>query len=273
MQARRIDSAAEFLRLTLELRERHPLTTNVMGSVATNVAEGRYPQGLFWIAFDGEYVCAAAMRTPPHMLLVSPGHKDAIAALLPLVTSEDPDWQEVLATPATAATLRDIVGGPFEKGMHEWVYRLDRLLTPECSGASRRSTADDYDVVFVWLTEFSQEAGVLFAPNEDHLRARVAGGGFTMWEIDSRPVAMASHAALVETGSHRIGRIGPVYTEPAFRGRGIGGAVTARVAQDLIDQGCTTVMLHTDAANATSNGVYSRIGFVKVDELEVWKRA
>ena len=63
-----------------------------------------------------------------------------------------------------------------------------------------------------------------------------------------------------------VGRIGPVYTVPEARGRGIGAAITAVVTRDLLAEGAT-VMLFADADNATSNGVYERLGFRAVDEL------
>jgi predicted GNAT family acetyltransferase len=121
-----------------------------------------------------------------------------------------------------------------------------------------------------WLSAFAEEAGVEFAAVEENVRRKAASGGYTFWDIDGAHVALASHAPIVGTGRHVIGRIGPVYTDPGYRRRGIGGAITAVIAQDLIDAGCTTVMLHTDADNPTSNGVYERIGFVRVEELEEW---
>lgn len=62
-----------------------------------------------------------------------------------------------------------------------------------------------------------------------------------------------------------IGRIGPVYTQPDFRRRGIAAAATAEVARTLQAQ-CDHVMLIADAGNATSNGVYERLGFAAAGE-------
>ncbi|MGL1760974.1 GNAT family N-acetyltransferase, partial [Vibrio parahaemolyticus] len=63
-----------------------------------------------------------------------------------------------------------------------------------------------------------------------------------------------------------VGRIGPVYTVPAERGRGYGGAVTAAVTEHLLPQ-VDTVMLYTDAANPISNAVYERLGFVHEHDI------
>jgi predicted GNAT family acetyltransferase len=57
-----------------------------------------------------------------------------------------------------------------------------------------------------------------------------------------------------------------VYTPLEFRRRGFGSAVTAHVTRLLLERGAR-VMLFTDAANPTSNGIYQEIGYRLVDEL------
>ncbi|HEU4675646.1 MAG TPA: GNAT family N-acetyltransferase [Motilibacteraceae bacterium] len=98
------------------------------------------------------------------------------------------------------------------------------------------------------------------------IRARVADGSLWLWEVDGRPVSMAGHAPLVLTPSGTVGRIGPVYTPPEDRRLGYAGAMTSAVTEQLL-QRCDTVMLFTDAANPTSNGVYARLGFDVVAEV------
>jgi predicted GNAT family acetyltransferase len=71
---------------------------------------------------------------------------------------------------------------------------------------------------------------------------------------------------VVQAGATKVGRIGPVYTPPYFRRHGYASAITAMVAQHLVDQGAR-VMLFTDASNLTSNAIYQAIGFRLIDEL------
>jgi predicted GNAT family acetyltransferase len=75
-----------------------------------------------------------------------------------------------------------------------------------------------------------------------------------------------AHSPIVEVPSGSVARIGPVYTPPEMRRRGYAGHLTAAVSANLIEQGLG-LMLFTDAANATSNGVYTRLGYEKVDEI------
>jgi predicted GNAT family acetyltransferase len=61
-------------------------------------------------------------------------------------------------------------------------------------------------------------------------------------------------------------RLGPVYTPPAERRRGFGGAVTAAVSQAALVAGATDVVLFTDLANPTSNALYQRLGYRPVED-------
>jgi predicted GNAT family acetyltransferase len=63
-----------------------------------------------------------------------------------------------------------------------------------------------------------------------------------------------------------VSRIGPVYTPPASRRHGYGAAVTAACTQDALDRGARQVVLFTDEANPTSNGIYQQLGYRALDE-------
>lgn len=57
-----------------------------------------------------------------------------------------------------------------------------------------------------------------------------------------------------------------MYTPPEHRRRGYGAAITAVLTASALEAGATEVVLFTDLANPTSNGVYRRIGFRAVSE-------
>lgn len=69
----------------------------------------------------------------------------------------------------------------------------------------------------------------------------------------SRPIAGAS-------------RVGPVYTPPAVRGRGYAAGVTHAASGAAHAAGAREVLLFTDLANPTSNGIYQRAGYVPVED-------
>jgi predicted GNAT family acetyltransferase len=84
-----------------------------------------------------------------------------------------------------------------------------------------------------------------------------------VWENpDGELVGLASGNRMVAG----MVRIGPVYTPPEHRGRGIGAAVTGALSQAALDAGAQDVLLFTDLANPTSNGIYQRLGYVPVED-------
>ncbi|MEV4678910.1 GNAT family N-acetyltransferase, partial [Actinomadura sp. NPDC049382] len=66
-----------------------------------------------------------------------------------------------------------------------------------------------------------------------------------------------------------VARIAPVYTPDEHRRRGYGAAVTAAATRAALDVGAEDVVLFTDLANPTSNGVYRRIGYRPVEDRVV----
>ena len=95
----------------------------------------------------------------------------------------------------------------------------------------------------------------------DH-RLGARDGGFLLWEDGGEPVSAAGWGGPTPNGI----RIGPVYTPPELRGRGYATALTAELSQRLLDEGRRFCFLFTDLANPTSNGIYERIGYVRVAE-------
>jgi len=114
-----------------------------------------------------------------------------------------------------------------------------------------------------WRMKFAQATGgfpPLTEPDpEGARRAAERGATSLLWTVDGSPVAWAAHSAVIGA----MARIGPVYTPPPLRGNGYGAAVTAAAVRSAQAAGARDVVLFTDAANPTSNGVYRRLGFVE----------
>ena len=134
----------------------------------------------------------------------------------------------------------------------------DRPKYPGAPGKARRAEPGDIATVHAWATAFTRE--VLphdSPPSEAGLLERLASGRLHLWEVEGRPVALASFVR--ET--RRTGALALVYTPPEWRGRGFGGSVTAAVADAIFEAGKTSVCLYTDLRNPFSNRCYARIGF------------
>jgi predicted GNAT family acetyltransferase len=119
-----------------------------------------------------------------------------------------------------------------------------------------------------WYAEFVEDAGHVAAREaEAWADARISYGGITLWEAeDGTPLSMAGVTPVV-AGQVRVA---PVYTPAHLRGRGYAGAVTAQVTRAVLASGVREVLLFTDLANPTSNGLYQRIGYRAVADFAAY---
>lgn len=85
-----------------------------------------------------------------------------------------------------------------------------------------------------------------------------------VWEVDDQIVSMAG-PNLPTAG---VVRVGLVYTPPEHRRHGYAAACVAAVSQRALDGGAIACSLLTDQANPTSNGVYRRIGYYPVGDVQ-----
>ncbi|MET8942319.1 GNAT family N-acetyltransferase [Streptomyces sp. NPDC004542] len=229
-----------------------------------------------WLAEPGGPVRAALFRTPPHPLnitAVTAGEADALAARLlalghavPGVSAE----RETAAAFTAAWERRTGDRGALEQ--RQRLYRLGDLVVPEPvpDGRARVAGTADRELLARWYEEFADAVGQSRSQEPGAWAdARIAHGGVTLWETpDGTPVAMAGVTPEV-AGQVRVA---PVYTPAPLRGRGYAGAATAEVSRVARDAG-TEVLLFTDLANPTSNGLYLRIGYRPVADFAVYRFA
>ncbi len=157
--------------------------------------------------------------------------------------------------------------------LHERVYQLTRVQRPALSppGAPRAATLADRELLLHWMFQFNGEAFGAGSPEANRAelaidsRLRDSASGFLIWE-DEQPVALTGYCDPTPNGI----RIGPVYTPEPFRGRGYASALTAELAQRLLDWGHTFAFLFTDVSNPISNHVYRKIGFEPVTDFQLW---
>jgi len=275
----RVTSPEDFLQRTASFRNEHPMETNVIGSVAASVADGTraYPICFWWIVLADNRVVGIAMRTAPYRLLLSPMPEGAARQLARAVVVSDPGCWGVTGPEEVASEFIeswcDQTGkqrSDFPLHMRDTIYVL-KQHTPRADVLGGARKADDHDVALLlkWLLAFAEEVGVFHAdvPSEEELRNRLRSTSIVIWEAEGHSVAMAGHAPLVEGPNGRIGRIGPVYTEPDERGHGYGAAVTSSMIEHLHSINCSTVMLYADSNYEKSNRVYQGLGFHPVGAI------
>lgn len=279
MEARRVETAEQFLEDTLGLRAVDPLRTNVLGSVAGGIAGGLPWQGgecFWWVVRDGGEVVGAAMRTPPFSLSLSPMPTDALEVLAGEVLAADPELPGVAGFEATvdgflAASARR--GGPgadaVSRRLPQLLYEAPSVRVPEVEGDFSFATEVDAELLVAWTDAFGVEVDGPHRPAGDRramVDAAIAEQRDALWRVDGTAVSLAGHAIPVQTPSGAVTRVGPVYTPPELRRRGYAGAVTGRLTQEILARGSRAI-LYTDALNPTSNHVYQDLGYELVDRF------
>jgi predicted GNAT family acetyltransferase len=259
------DDAASFLSATTDFRGRHPTLTSIIGSVATSVTEGRsYSREYWYVVEENEQVVGCAMRTVPWPLAVSPMPTAAAHALAAVIEAADPDLPGITGPREVAEAIAEAIGRPGHIDMTEFVRVLHQYRPPAAvDGRAREALPSDLELLVGWHVQFAADVGLPLRDNEnlaEQFAALIRERRVQLWDVAGRAVAMGGHASLVPTPAGIVARIGPIYTPQPLRGRGYGTAITAALVEHLQSRS-DLIMLFTDSANPTSNGIYERIGF------------
>jgi predicted GNAT family acetyltransferase len=229
------------------------------------------------IVDDGGRIVAAALRTPPHNLVLS--EIDDPAAIEPLARDVSSAFTSVPGVVGPTARVEVFVraweaatGAQGHRAIAERIFRAESVRPPEAVPGRMRVYAEaDRELAIRWVSEFVAEALPESQPeaesSEDFVDRRWVDpdGGLVFWD-DGQPVCVAGFGGPTPNGI----RIGPVYTPPGLRGRGYGSALTAALTQELLDGGRRFCFLFTDLGNPTSNKIYQRIGYRPVTDVDQW---
>ncbi|WP_406837727.1 GNAT family N-acetyltransferase [Streptomyces sp. AHU1] len=250
-------------------------------TVALTVTDGLHRRGMsrygesapvFGALERDGVVRAAFFRTPPYRLNLTPLDERGAQALAALLADAEVEVPGVSADTDTVEAFAGAwgrrTGARSVLFRGERLYRLGELSAPEPAPTGRPRVADegDRDLLARWYAEFAGAIGEGAHRRDPGAWAddRISYGGITLWEDpEGTPVAMAGATPPV-AGQLRIG---PVYTPAHLRGRGYAGAVTAEVSRAAAASGVQEVLLFTDLANPTSNGLYRRIGYRPVSDF------
>lgn len=264
--------AGGFLRSRPDL---HTVALTVTETLRTNGlrAYGDQPP-VFGVLEVGGQVRAAYFRTPPYRLNVTPLNPDEAESLAAHLVGLGHPVPGVIAaretTEAFAAAWRRHTGGRGGVSQRQRLYRLGNLTVPQPVPAGRARVAgkEDREQLARWYVEFVEAAGHAAARDPGAWAdSRISYGGITFWESeDGTPLSMAGVTPMV-AGQVRVA---PVYTPAHLRGRGYAGAVTAHVSRAALASGVREVLLFTDLANPTSNGLYQRIGYRAVVDFAAY---
>jgi len=166
------------------------------------------------------------------------------------------------AVHAFARCWKELRGQEFRQTVAKRLHRLERLVPHHAIGTPRLAALPDLGLCLDWELAFMTDVGEEPRADTERLRQAIRAGQRWLWEVGGEPVSMVGHMAAIAG----IGRVGPVYTPPAFRSRGFASALTTHVTKKLVDHGFDAC-LYTDLSNPTSNKVYAAIGYRPVADL------
>jgi predicted GNAT family acetyltransferase len=276
-----LTNAGDFLDLTRPALEADEAANNLMFGLALSARNypARFqPRPYFAVTSQNGRLCAAALMTPPHNLIVFSADpaaslaafnliaRDLLQAGLPLPGVLGPNQ----AALAFAQSWQALTGTAFKLELHERVYELRRVIPPpQPPGEPRLATLVDLELVASWLHAFHIESVPfeMTTLDEDRQTARlkIEDGNFFLWD-DRQPVALAGKARPTPHGQC----VGPVYTPPRFRRKGYATALTAALSQSILDSGKQFSVLFTDLSNPISNGIYMKIGYNPVCDFDMY---
>lgn len=252
---------------------------NLILGVASRVKEGRSygddPPYFLTVADAGEFA-AAAVRTPPHpLILAAPtGSARAIEAVVDHLLEFDPDLPGVNGLAAHASLFASIWAqrrpATVEPMMQLRIHELRRVVPPVgVPGTLRPPLEAEKDLLAVWIRQFGAEA-VPDDPPPDALgildRAFAGKTTLRVWDHGG-PVSLAGSSRASACGA----TVSLVYTPPEHRSHGYASACVAGLSQVLLDQGYMFCTLYTDLANPTSNKIYRQIGYQPLGDAAVYR--
>ncbi|MGW0364762.1 GNAT family N-acetyltransferase [Streptomyces sp. NPDC002990] len=219
----------------------------------------------WWTGTDGA-VAGGLLCTPPHPLLLGALPVEAVRALADALATEPllAGISGFNARRSDADALAAAWPRPSRLTEENRLYRLARLVAPDPvpAGRVRHATERDLPLLLTWIEAFNRECGQPGAASPAALRDRLSYGGLLLWEHAGSPVSLASFSRPIGATA----RVGPVYTPPGQRGCGYAAGVTHAASAAAYAAGASEVVLFTDLANPTSNGIYLRLGYAPVED-------
>jgi len=247
---------------------RNTVGLTVLDAIRHGQRWGPAPFILGWLDDSGRTVGAASI-TPPFGILLTRVPLAAVAALVAGLRRLDAPVPTANGDRATVERFAAEWGTGAEVTVEHRLFVLGTLLPPEPAptGRARMAGPQELDLLRRWVSDFQAEVEAdAPAPPAEMIRYRLERGLFWLWlDGDGEPVSLAGRTVTVGG----VSRVGPVYTPPTQRGHGYAAAVTAQCSQHALDTDADQVILFTDLANPTSNGIYQRLGYRPVEDRVV----
>ena len=260
---------AAFARAARPVASRSPCSEAFVAIWCAGLAQHPPAPGIPWLLATAEVdgAHALAMQHGANALLLELSDPPAVRAIAEALADADHAIPGVDGGAAACAAFAEAwrrrtgrVAAERVKLRHHVLQAVSDVVPPP--GRMRPATGDDRDWLVRALEAFVDEAKVPAPPQgiERTVAQRLADDRYRVWD-DGGVVAFLGANAV-----DGYGRVGPVYTPAALRGRGYATALVAQASRELLARGARYVCLTTDRANPVSNAIYARVGYRPVDD-------
>ena len=229
-----------------------------------------YGAGLFLalVEEDGK-AAGTALLTPRFPVVLTHCPRAAIPLVIDEMAQRYLPIKGVVGPPSTAALFAETYtrgqpGTEAKRDKEMRIYTLEQAVMPTNDVAGRPilgrmdqlARATDYLEGFFELSNHQK-----VFDTETVVRSAILEGRLYFWET-SEPVSMA---VWVRQTPHAKA-VGYVYTPPPHQGNGYATHLVARMSNEALASGLSSIVLYADLDNPISNHIYQKIGYHPVDE-------
>ncbi|MEJ7731526.1 MAG: GNAT family N-acetyltransferase [Polyangiaceae bacterium] len=270
MRVERIDGAEAFLARGQRFFEAGEVEHGLLVGVAGEVRAGACPVAARFALVEDEHgqVIGAALRTPPHKLVIAGQGARIAEALadgwrepdgaLPGVTGSLP------AVDVFAARWCEARGLAFRTELDLRLHVLREVgEVRSARGRFRAATLDDLEFTARAMEAFAAHLGAREPDKVATARRSLQSGVLSVWEDGGAPVTLVRVSGATPRGV----RVSMVYTPPEHRGRGYATSCVAEVSRRQLAAGRAHCMLFTDVHAPIPNRIYARIGYRPVADM------
>jgi hypothetical protein len=242
--------------LSLGLLRRLVDTPGAFGSRVTMIAGERAGRPVVFVLMTGDHPAQVTAFADPAEI----GFDDLVTAMLDAGRRAPGVNGARRISEPFARAWSDVAGAQVagHRDLHAFELRVVRRPAAP-PGAFRTATAADTDLLERWTLAFAGDIGEAISPRDaaETVARMLPRGDLAVWERDGEVVSMAAVVRRTPWSSS----VAYVYTPPPLRRRGYASAVVAELSKRELDAGQLWCSLFTDAANPTSNHIYTEIGY------------
>ncbi|MFD1019984.1 GNAT family N-acetyltransferase [Thalassobacillus hwangdonensis] len=230
---------------------------------------------LLTVEDEGEVVFMA-MQTPNHnwILPAGNGNAEAVERLADYIHEHSFEVPGVIGDEASAGLFatkwNKLSGQEPQLHMNQLIYKLTALKSPlKAPGFLRVAAPADKALIINWLDLFGVETGeISIRENADEMAERMIDQQtMHLWVVKGEPVSMVNQSRSTKHGA----TINAVYTPDKHKRKGYASNAVHALTEKLLNQGYAFCSLYTDAANPTSNSIYSKIGYEPIGKSIVYR--